>query len=107
MSIKDVLAKLKTMGKPASGKTARAPLSPRLVLSLAVVVLLLAELWVVYSIGALVYSFKFTDVAIREVQSTRINFAGYNKSVSRLEAGLKYEPEKPPVGNPFKQVPRE
>jgi hypothetical protein len=105
MTVSELIAKLKSLNKPSHGK--RPAPTPRLVLSILLVVVLLADIWLVQSAFRAIYQYKFSDVGARLVQSTRVNFEGFSKASNRIEQADSYRPAPAPAANPFKEVDRE
>jgi hypothetical protein len=90
---------------PTSSSALRV--QPEYVLWGAAVVLIAAGVWVLQGVIRTGYRVQFADPGAKQLQSTRLNFDGYNKAAQRIQAGAVYEPGQAPIKNPFKTVPKE
>lgn len=106
MDIQNIFKKLSPTKSTGIKPFQHAGATPVVVLSVATVVMLLADIWFAQPAIKSIYKYKFTDVGARQIQSTRINFASYTKAYDVITNAATYKPPIENMSNPFKSVSR-
>lgn len=106
MDIQSIFRKLSPTKSSGIKPFQHAGATPVLVLSIATVIVLLADAWFAQPAIKAIYQYKFTDVGARQIQSTRINFDGYKKALDRIDTAATYKPPLDPIASPFRPVTR-
>lgn len=106
MNLKDILSKIKFTSPKASGNKLSG-VKPGLVFSALFAVIIILDLWLLQTAVVLVFKSRTSDVGAKTVQSSRVDFAGYNQAIGRIENAESYEPEVKTTVNPFKALAKE
>lgn len=106
MDIQNIFKKLSPTKSSGIKPFQHAGATPVVALSIAAVVILLANVWFAQPAIKSIYKYKFSDVGARQIQSTRINFVGYTKASDSITKAATYKPPIEKISNPFKPVSR-
>lgn len=106
MDIQSILKKISPTKSSGIKPFQHAGATPVLALTVATVVVLLADIWFAQPAVKAIYQYKFTDVGARQIQSTRINFDGYKKALDHIDTAASYKPPRDAIASPFKPIAR-
>ncbi len=106
MDIKSIVAKFKFKNGKASGAKLKS-FSPETVFSALAIVMIVLDVWLLQSAILVAIRSRSSDVGAKIVQSTRVDFPGYNKAVERIDGASTYTPALQLKTNPFQALKKE